>query len=69
MNGDSKQNNLLKKYVSTKKNYVITVFTITNFITLTVVSLLTKINFQFVFYDSLSKLMAPGLKSYFFLST
>jgi len=37
INGDSKakQNNLLKKHASTKKNDVITVFTITNFITLT----------------------------------
>jgi hypothetical protein len=47
MNGDSKakQNNLLKKQASTKKNDVITVFTITNFITLTVRSLLSKLKY------------------------
>jgi hypothetical protein len=39
------QHNSLKKPVSTEKNDVITVFTITKFITLTVVSLPSKLKF------------------------
>jgi len=47
MNGNSKvkQNNLLKKQASTKKKNFITVFTITNFIILTVGSLLSKLKY------------------------